>query len=185
MVMNNSLLNIFISLLFLLSAGVVFGQPKDELQISHYTLKENLNQNDKLAILVVDSAEKPVEHINGTFQFTINGFNYPLSFHDGVAITPNKIESSTFVYLQHKNSSGNHAALFYVLKKDSGLQIYKIDWYILILIPIGLLFLVMLFKRFIWIAVILFGLYLYYNAQKGLQLGNFIEIILEGLKGLL
>lgn len=182
--MNNSLFKTFAIFTFLFSACVAFAQPREELQINNYIIKENLTQNDKLAILACDSSDKPMEHINGTFQFTINGFNYPLSFHDGVAITPNKIENSTFVYLQHKNSSGKHAILFYVLKKDGGLQIYKINWYILILIPIALLFLVMLFKRFLWIAVILFGLYLYYNAQKGLQLGNFLEIILEGIKSL-
>ena len=154
----------------------------DELQISNFIIKENLLQNDKLAILACDSLDIPQEQISGTFQFTINGFNYPLNFREGVAITPNKIENSTFVYLQHKNSSGPHSSLFYVLKKDIGLKIYKISWFLLLLIPTALIILMMLFKRFIWIAVILFGIYLYYNAQKGLAIGSFFEIILEGMK---
>ena len=180
--MNHHLLHKLLLLLFVFSGFTAHATQNDEIQISNFIVKENLLQNAKLAILACDSLDIPQEQINGTFQFAINGFNYPLNFRDGVAITPNKIENSTFVYLQHKNSSGTHSSLFYVLKKDTGLKIYKISWFLLILVPISLLVLMMLFKRFVWIAIIIFGIYLYYNAQKGLAITSFFEIIMEGIK---
>lgn len=156
--------------------------PTGNLLINNFVIKESLMQNDKLAILVCDSLGIPQENINGTFQFTINGFNYPLNFRDGVAITSNKIDNSTFVHLKHKNSTGTHSNLFYVLKKDNSLKIYKISWFYLMLIPIVLFVAVLLFKRFLWIAIILFAFYLYYNAEKGLNISSFFEIIIEGIK---
>src|SRR5690606_1641744 len=89
-------------LILLLSSSVAYGQQEDEMLINNFIVKETLVKNNKLAILACDSLERPLEKINGTFQFTINGFNTPLKFQDGVAITPNEIENSTFVYLQHK-----------------------------------------------------------------------------------
>lgn len=183
--MKIQLLKKFFFLILLLSAAFVYGEEKDEIQIDNFIIKETLTKNNKLAILACDSLEKPLEHINGTFQFTINGFKSPLKFNDGVAITTNEIENSTFVYLQHKNTSGTHSNLFYVLKKDDGLKIYKISWFLLVLIPIALVILVMLFKRFLWVALILLGVYFYFNSQKGLNLGSFLEIIMEGVKSLL
>lgn len=172
-------------LFFLFFACLAYGEEKDEMQIDNFIIKETLTKNNKLAILACDALEKPLEHINGTFQFTINGFKSPLKFNDGVAITTNEIENSTFVYLQHKNTSGTHSNLFYVLKKEDGLKIYKISWFLLLLIPIVLVVLVMLFKRFLWMAIILLGVYFYFNSQKGLNLGSFLEIIMEGIKNIL
>lgn len=172
-------------LFFLFFNGLVYGEQKNETQIDNFIIKETLTKNNKLAILACDSLENPLEHVNGTFQFTINGFNYPLKFNGGVAITTNEIENSTFVYLQHKNTNGTHSNLFYVSKKEDGLKIYKISWILLLLIPIVLLVLVMLFKRFLWLAIILLGVYFYYNSQKGLNLGSFLEIIIDGVKNLL
>ncbi|HLT41613.1 MAG TPA: hypothetical protein VKZ95_02825 [Sphingobacteriaceae bacterium] len=172
-------------LILLLSSSVAYGQQEDEMLINNFIVKETLVKNNKLAILACDSLERPLEKINGTFQFTINGFNTPLKFQDGVAITPNEIENSTFVYLQHKNESGTHSNLFYTSKNDDGLEIYKISWFLLLLIPIALFILTLLFKRFLWLAIILFGIYLYYNSKKGLNIGSFLEIILDGIKNVL
>lgn len=183
--MKTHLLKKLFLLIFLFSTGIIYGEQGEEMQINDFIIKENLIKNDKLAILACDSLQNPLERINGSFQFTINGFNYPLKFNDGVAITPNKIENSTFVYLQHKNESGTHSNLFYVLKKEDGLKIYIISWFLLLLVPIALLVLVMLFKRFLWFAMILLAVYLYYNSQKGLNVGNFLEIIIEGIKNIL
>lgn len=175
----------FFFLILFLSTSLVYGEEKDEMKINDFVIKETLTKNNKLAILACDSLEKPLEHINGTFQFTINGFKSPLKFNDGVAITANEIENSTFVYLQHKNTGGTHSNLFYVLKKDDGLQIYKISWFLLLLVPIALVVLVMLFKRFLWMGIILLLVYFYYNSQKGLNLGSFLEIIIDGIKNLI
>lgn len=172
-------------LILLLSSSLVYGQQEGEMQINNFIIKETLVKNNKLAILACDSLEKPLAKINGTFQFIINGFNTPLKFQDGVAITPSEVENSTFVYLQHKNESGTHSNLFYILKRDDGLKIYKISWLVLLLFPIALFVLSLLFKRFLWLAIVLFGIYLYYNSQKGLNIGSFLEIILDGIKNVL
>ena len=185
-IMNSQVIfkNIFF-LILLFSTTLVSGDHKGEMQISNFIIKETLTKNNKLVILACDSSEKPLEYINGTFQFTINGFKSALKFNDGVAITPNEIENSTFVYLQHKNSSGTHSNLFYVLKREDGLKIYKISWFLLLLIPISLFTLVMLFKRFLWLAIILLIVYFYFNSQKGLHIGSFLEIIIDGVKNLI
>lgn len=183
--MNIQLLRKLFFLILSLPTFLVYGEEKDEMQINNFIIKETLVKNNKLAILACDSLEKPQEHINGTFQFTVNGFKSSLKFNDGVAITTNEIENSTFVYLQHKNMSGTHSSLFYVLKKNDGLKIYKISWFLLLLVPIALVILVMLFKRFLWLAIILLGVYFYYNSQKGLNIGSFLEIIMDGVKNLL
>lgn len=172
-------------MLLFFSNSLAYGEQKEEMQINNFIIKETLTKNNKLAILACDSTERPLDYINGTFQFTINGFKSALKFNDGVAITPNEIENSTFVYLQHKNSSGTHSNLFYVFKKEDGLKIYKISWLLLLLIPIALFTLVMLFKRFLWLAIILLIVYFYFNSQKGLNLGSFLEIIIEGIKNIL
>src|SRR3546814_1977840 len=49
-------------------------------QINHFIVEENLLKNDKLAIIATDSLEQPLENINGTFQFSLNNFTYPLEF---------------------------------------------------------------------------------------------------------
>lgn len=180
--MNTHELRIIVIFLFFSFPFWSFATNTGNLLIKNFIIKENLIQNDKLAILACDSLEKPMDNINGTFQFVMNGFNYALNFQDGVAITPNKIENSTFINIKHKNSEGTTSNLFYVLKKDTGLTIYKVNWFYLLIIPLGLLLGSMLFKRFIWLAVILLGIYFYYNTQKGLNVMSFIEVILDGIK---
>lgn len=183
--MNIQLLKKLFFLILLVPAFWVYGEEKDEMQINNFVIKETLAKNNQLAILACDSLENVQEQINGIFQFTVNGFKSPLKFNDGIAITTNEIENSTFVYLQHKNTIGTNSRLFYVLKKNDGLKIYKISWFLLLLVPIALAILVTLFKRFLWLAIILLGVYFYHNSQKGLDLGSFFEIIMDGVKNLL
>ena len=103
-------------LLFLFSlsflAGTVAAQP---LLIENFTVKEHLLKNSKIAVIATDSANKPLERINGTFQFSVNGFKQELKFNDGIAVAPQPIEKSTFVYLNHENHSGTYSSLFYVI----------------------------------------------------------------------
>src|SRR5690606_38661120 len=103
--------------------------------INHFIVRENLIKNDKLAIIATDAEEQPNEGISGTYQFVINGFKQELQFHDGVAITSNPIETSAFVFIKHRNQQGSHGRLYYVLKRDQGLNPIAINWYFLILIP--------------------------------------------------
>lgn len=181
-VMGSILFQNLIGLIFTFSSFLAFAQEQVDMQINHFLLKETLLKNDKLAIIASDSLDNPKEYINGTFQFTINGFSHSLNFNNGVAITSSKIEHSTFVFVKHSNDTGTHSNLYYILKKDHNLQIYKISWFLLLIIPAALLVLVMMFKRFIWIAILLLLGYLYFSYQNGLNFIDFLEAIVHGIK---
>lgn len=151
--------------------------------ISHFIVKENLIKNGKLAIIATDADENPLDSISGTYQFVINGFEQPLKFNEGVAITPHAIETSAFVFIKHRNQQGSQGRLYYVLKSDSGLNPIAINWYYLILIPAIILLIAYLFKRLMILAVvILIGLFIF-NYSKGLNLENLFETLVHGIKG--
>src|SRR5690554_3952111 len=152
-------------------------------RINHFIVVENLLKNDKLAIIATDSLDQPLESINGTFQFSLNNFNYPLEFHDGVAITPNKVEKSTFVFIKHVNESGSHGQLFYVLKSDSGLNPVKISWVVLLIVPAILVLIGMMFRKLLSLAVIAILIFLYFNYKHGMDLTTFFETLVHGIKG--
>src|SRR5690606_33142761 len=116
--------------------------------------------------------------------FVINGFKQELRFHEGVAITPNPIETSAFVFIKHRNQQGSHGRLYYVLKGDQGLNPIAINWYFLILIPAIILLIAYLFKLIMVLAVVvLVGLFIY-NYSKGLDLENIFETVSHGIKSL-
>lgn len=154
------------------------------LLIPNFIVKENLLKNEKIAIIACDAEEKPLEHITGNFQFTINGFKQDLRFNDGVAVAPQQIDKSTFLYLRHTNENGTFGKLFYVIKKGTDLNPIKINWLILILIPLGLIFIAMLFRKFLLIAIILIVVIFYFNSNKGLSIPTFFDTIFDGLKSL-
>src|SRR5690606_3511048 len=106
MMVNKGSLICFITLLCF--SGLYHAQAESDNRINNFIVKENLIRNGKIAIIACDSAEKPLESVNGIFRFVINGFQHELRFHDGVAITPQTIEKSTFVFLKHRNESGSH-----------------------------------------------------------------------------
>lgn len=169
--------------LALLLPVCLFAQSPSQ-QINHFKVVEHLLKNDKLAIIATDSLEKPLEHINGTFEFSLNNFTYPLTFNDGVAVTPNQVEKSTFLFIKHKNEEGSHGQLYYILKRDAGLNPIKVSWVLLILIPAIFVFVVMLFRKFLTIAVIALLIFLYFNYKQGLDLTTFFETLVHGIKGL-
>ena len=153
--------------------------------INHFILKENLIKNSKLAVIATDADENPKESISGTYQFVINGFQQELKFNEGVAITPNAIETSAFVFIKHRNQNGSHGRLYYVLKNEKGLNPIAINWYYLILVPAIILLVAYLFKRLMILAVlVLIGLFIF-NYSKGLDLENIFETIVHGIKGLI
>ncbi len=155
-----------------------------EVAINNFIVKENLLKNDKLAIISANEDEKPVEGVNGIFQFSINGFKEDLKFNDGVAIAPLQIDKSTFVYIKHTNDAGTHAKLYYVIKKDDNLNPIKINWYVLLLVPLGLIILTMMFRKFFIIAgLAVIGL-LVFNHNQGLGISTFFETVFDGLRSL-
>ncbi|MEC3878647.1 hypothetical protein [Parapedobacter sp. 10938] len=150
--------------------------------IDHFIVKENLIKNGKLAIIATDAEERPNEAVSGTFQFVINGFKQALQFHEGVAITSHPIETSAFVFIKHRNQQGSHGRLYFVWKRDQGLQPIAINWYFLILVPAIILLIAYLFKRIMVLAIIVLVALFVYNYSKGLDLENIFETIAHGIK---
>ncbi len=151
-------------------------------RIDNFIVKENLTQNGKLAIIAVDSAETPQENINGTFIFNLNGFQQELSFHDGIAVVKHPLESSTFVFFKHKNQDNSVGKLYYVHKSSTGLKPIKIYGLLLLIIPVALLLIGYLFKRFLTMFVVLALVYAYFHYAKGLDLSKILESIFMALK---
>ena len=152
--------------------------------INNFVVKENLLKNNKIAIIAADENEKPIESLNGTFQFSINGFLQELKFNDGVAVAPQPIDKSTFLYLRHENETGTHGKLYYIYKKDDTISPYKINWLVLVLIPLAIVVIATLFRKFIIIGGIILVAFLIFNAKNGLGIPTFFDTVFDGLKGL-
>jgi hypothetical protein len=155
-----------------------------KVDINNFTVKENLLKNSKLAVIAADSLGQPLENINGVYSFTISGFSQALNFHDGVAIVPMKLEKSSFVYFKHENSRGTHSKLFYIYKKEGDLTPYQISTNWLIFIPLIVVVLIFMFRRFIIIGLIVLMIFIYFNHSNGLSLGTFLETIFDTMKRL-
>ena len=78
----NNFRSIIIGLFFILSSNQVYSQSEltisNEVVLNNFIVKENLLKNNKIAIIAVDSLDKPLENLSGTFQFSINGFGQEL-----------------------------------------------------------------------------------------------------------
>jgi len=152
-----------------------------EMTIDNFIIRENILKNDKLDIIATDVNGIPLTNINGTFSFSVNGFKEELKFVNGEATSSSQVDRSTFVYLKHKNDNGTHAMLYYVIKRDSGLSPVKINWFIMLLIPLSLIVLGMMFRKFILIAIILLAALFFFNNSKGLDISTFFETVYNGL----
>ncbi len=176
-------------LLFILAGEHVFSQSytinRQEVALNNFVVRENLLKNNKIAIIATDQDEKPIESLSGTFQFSINGFQQELKFNNGVAVTSQPIDRSTFLYLRHENETGTHGKLYYIIKKDDNLRPIKINWLILVVVPLGIIILATMFRKFIIIAAILLFLLFFFNSQNGLKLPTFFETVVDGLKSVI
>lgn len=157
---------------------------RQDQRINHFVVKENLIKNGKLAVIATDADENPMDQLSGTYQFVINGFHQELHFNQGIAITPQAIETSAFVFIKHRNEHGSHGRLYYILKSDQGINPIAINWYYLILIPVAVLLVAYLFKRLMVIAILILIAFFIFNYRKGLDLENIFETIVHGIKGL-
>jgi hypothetical protein len=156
----------------------------DTITINHFIIKDNPFGQSQIAVVATDSLDAPLEKVNGIFTFTVNGFDQQLVFNKGVAFYGPKLEKSIFLYLRHNNDTGIHAKLYYVYKHDEKLVPFHISWGWLLVIPLALVLLGYLFKRFIIIAAVIFLIFLYFNYHNGLSFPTFFESIIDGLKSM-
>lgn len=172
---------LFVCLLCFFSCGFAFA---DTVSIKHFVVKENPFAKDEIAITATDTANNIDERINGIFAFAINGIDDTLRFDKGTAFYRHKLDKSTFLYIKHVNDAGTHSILYYVYKGDTHLTPFHISWILLLIIPILLVLLAYVFKRFIIFAIILLLIFLYFNHHNGLSIPTFFESIFDGLKNL-
>jgi len=172
---------LLIIICLVLSAGFAMA---DTVTINHFVIKENPFAKNEIAVVAVDTANNVLENVNGVFSFTVNGFDDPLTFDKGTAFYRHKLDKSSFLYVKHVNDAGTHSILYYVYKSDDKLIPIHISWIWLLAIPIILIVLGYMFKRFIIIAAVIFCIFLYFNYHNGLSIPTFFESIIDGMKGL-
>ena len=171
---------LFVTILFF---AIFLDKPQAQtVMTNNFLVKEHLLKNSKLAIIAADSVDKPIETVNGTFLFTLNGFRQELKFNDGIAVAPQQIEKSSFVYLKHENEAGTHSRLYYVIKKGEDLNPLKINWVLLLLIPLIIVAIAAMFRKFIIFGIVLLVIIFFFNSSKGLGIPTFFETIIDGLR---
>ena len=172
---------LFTCCLFFIATTVTLA---DTVSIKQFVVKENPFAKDEIAIVAVDTGKNIQENVNGVFTFTINGFVETLKFEKGTAFYRHKLEKSSFIFARHHNDVGTISMLYYIYRHDSKLTPVKISWILLIAIPLGLVLIAYLFKRFIIIALIIFCIFLYFNYHNGLSIPTFFQSVIDGLKGI-
>lgn len=170
----------FFTVLFL-----TFAFPSKANVIQDFEVKEYVTNDGTLAIVVLDSAKQVDKTIDGTFRFIINGFDHSLSFAQGVAVFPQVLSKSSFVFLKHKaNDNREVGKYYYILKSDTGLKTIELNGLTLLFIPVLILFIAYVFKRFLFVFILLALVFLYFYFTQGLDLGPFIDHIFFSLKKL-
>ncbi|MDT3402447.1 hypothetical protein [Mucilaginibacter terrae] len=154
----------------------------DTVSIKRFVVKENPFAQNEVAVVATDTLEQIQESVNGKFAFTINGFEYDLTFQNGTAFYRQKLQKSTFMYVKHKNEAGSYSVLYYIYKHGDKLSPWKISWMWLVAIPLIIVFIGYLFKRFIIIAAVVLIIFIYFNHSNGLSIPTFFESIFDGLK---
>ncbi|MDB5031132.1 hypothetical protein [Mucilaginibacter sp.] len=172
---------LFVVFLLLIANSFVFA---DTISINHFVVKDNPFADSEIAVVATDSVGNIQEKVDGVFSFTINGFLEQMKFDKGTAFYRHKLDKSSFFYVKHINDSGTHSMLYYIYKQDGKLRPFHISWVLLLIIPLALVLLGYMFKRFIIIAIVIFCIFLYFNHHNGLTMPTFFESIFDGLKGI-
>ncbi|MES2379203.1 MAG: hypothetical protein V4553_21605 [Bacteroidota bacterium] len=172
---------LFVVLLMTCAGGFAFA---DTITIKQFVIKENPFADSEVAVVATDTAGNVQEKVEGVFAFTINGFQEQMKFEKGTAFYRHKLEKSAFFYVKHVNNDGTHSMLYYIYKQDGKLRPIHVSWVLLVIIPLALVLLGYMFKRFIIIAIVIFCIFLYFNHHNGLTMPTFFESIFDGLRGL-
>lgn len=154
----------------------------DKTFFNNFLIREGLLKNNKIAIIACDSTEHPLEQVNGTFSFGVNGLVQSLVLKDGVAMLPQVIEHSTFIYLRHKNTQVSVGKLYYLLKTDGNIRPIQINGWIVLLIPALFLAIGTIFRRVLIFAITAAALLLLFNYSKGLSLNLLLQSLFDGLQ---
>ncbi|MHB8207910.1 hypothetical protein [Mucilaginibacter sp.] len=156
----------------------------DTSPITHFKIAENPYEQNQVSVVVTDTLNNTLDNVNGDYVFTINGFEDTLKFTSGVAFYKHKIDKSTFLYARHVDENGGAtlSSLYYVYKSESKLVPIHISWMWLLIIPLSLVLIAYLFKRFIIIAIVIFCIFVYFNYHNNLSIPIFFQSIFDGLK---
>lgn len=157
----------------------------EPVSLNNFIIEGSIFKDNLITIIAANQDDTPIKELNGTFNFSINGFEQKLKFKDGAAIIPQPIAKSTFLYVRHENESGTQGKLYYLISKYDTISPIKISWLILIIVPAIIVLLAMMFRKFIIIAGILLLLIFYFNSSKGLNLPTFLDTIFDGLKNVI
>jgi len=172
-----------LTLLFCLILASTFAFA-DSIAINNFEIRENPYAQNQISVVATDTAHNVLQNITGTFLFTVNGFEDTLKFNSGVAFYKHTIDRSTFIYARHVNDSGTHSMLYYIYKSEYKLVPVHISWVVLLAIPLALILLAYMFKRFIIIAVIIFCIFLFFNYHNNLSIPTFFQSIVDGLRSI-
>ncbi|MFD1631948.1 hypothetical protein [Pseudopedobacter beijingensis] len=153
------------------------------LEIKDFDISQSVGRTEKFMIIAKDSLENVNDDINGTYKFSVNGFNEVLHFRNGIAESSLIIDKSIFLYIKHLNET-SPSKLYYVLKTGQRLNPISISWYILLAIPAFLIFIGYMFRRIIKLIIVVLIGYFYFTYSKGLSLGTFLESAFDGLRNL-
>jgi hypothetical protein len=167
---------IFLSLI-VLYRNEASGQPA----LYNFAVRENLMKNQQIAIIAVDKRDVPDQSVNGTFHFRVNGFARELEFHEGIAVVKERIERSTFIYLNYDGPGENLSKLYFVRVSDGDLSPVSISWIALLLVPALLILVAVMFRKLILYAIILLAILFYFNSSHGLDLPTFFRTVTDGI----
>ncbi len=137
-----------------------------------------LVQADELEIHALTKEGKIDVDIEGNYKFVINGYIEKLDFKNGKAILPGKIVENSILFIKHEQKADTIQHLFYSISD----WVIPIPFWILWVIPLLIIVIVFIVKRFIYLFLIL--LVLMFFIGQGLNLRDYFSIILDSIKGL-
>jgi hypothetical protein len=143
----------FLSICFLLTSvyaqQTIYFNFKDLYPVKDYKVEKNTSGH--LLLIALDSAGNTDQSIKGKYTFVINGFIEEPAFNNGEANIASKVDNTTFLYLKHESKTDTIYKLYFVIK---GLVIYIPLW-LIIIIPIALIILAFVIRKFLIMGIIL------------------------------